>query len=110
MAGVVPGLSLFSKMMIPRNRSCDSTASLGERRWGVSERAWGRGGEEDVPLETLCFDPGESGHALSGEGNHSESMLGVVGEHLLVVLGNCSHRGKRQRRNCELSVESITHE
>ena len=93
MAPAVGSLSLFSKMMSPRNWRSDSAVSLENikrQTWSVTRDVGAKKEKaDDAPLHPLGLEPRQTGHRLSGDSDHSESVLGVVRQQIVVVLGDC---------------------
>ena len=79
--GAVPGLSLFSKTIKPRNCRSDSATSL-TRQPQIYHFY-------DAPSHALRLEPCETFDRLSSDGNHSEAVPGIVGKHIFVIEGNC---------------------
>ena len=79
-AGAVPGLILFSKMMRPRKRRPDSTCSLsikGEKRW-VS-------GKATAPFESLRLQPSKAVDTLARQSDDTVTAFRVIGKEVVVV-------------------------
>ncbi len=83
MAGVVPGLSLFSNITKPKNCSPDSACSL-ETPW--YEISYVRTMNVDLPLELLSSQPGETFDALACHGDNPVTALSVVRQQVVIVL------------------------
>jgi len=95
-AGVVPGLSLFSKMTSPRKRRPLSACSLGGSQKHIVrvQGTWG-----DIPFHPLSFEPSQAVDALSRNGDNTIASSGVVREQVIVVLWDCSRHGEMQQNS-----------
>lgn len=84
MAGVVPGFNLFSKMISPRKRRPDSACSL----MMVMSTIHRIMKSDDQPFHFLSFEPRQTLHALTRNGDDAISSPGVVRQQVVIVVWN----------------------
>src|SRR4051812_23388194 len=95
MTGAVPGLSLFSKTIRPRNLRADSACSLITPSVLVNKSKV----TSHMPFHLLSFAPCQALDALPCYGNDPVSPLRIVRKQVVIVLRNCANWGVMRQRS-----------
>lgn len=88
MFGAVPGFSLFSKTMKPRNWRSDSAMSL-ERVQSVRQSRYYSLNEMHIPPHSLSSKPCQTLNGFASNSDDTEPISSVIRKHIIIIVGDC---------------------